>query len=329
MSHSMKENTGFNEELVNNLEEAGSRAQYDEHVKRIIGNRSVLARILKETVREFEEYDCDTIMKWIEPEIQLSSVAVRPGLGNRRITGTDTEDKVPGEGVLYYDVRFRVYIPEKNDKARLKLLINIEAQKKFYQKYHIVTRGIFYGARMISAQLGTEFENSDYNKIKKVYSIWICLNAPKKVGNTMTEYSMRKRNIIGKSRDGRKTYDKLSVIIICLNDNQSTKEGSLHDFLNVLLSEKIKPQEKINLLIKRFGMKMEKEFRNEVAQMCNLSEAIEEKAIKRGIRKGFGQGNMAKTREVVRNMIQYGMKDEDICCLVGCSREMVQRIRNQ
>ena len=80
-------------------------------------------------------------------------------------------------------------------------------------------------------------------------------------------------------------------------------------------------------------MKMEKEFRNEVAQMCNLSEAIEEKAIKRGIRKGirkgFGQGNMAKTREVVRNMIQYGMKDEDICCLAGCSREMVQRIRNQ
>ena len=329
MSQNKKQNNELNGELANSLEEAGFRAQYDEHVKRILANRSVLARILKATVKELKGYDYDTIMKWIEPEIQLSSVAVRPGRGGGRITGTGTEDKVPGEGVLYYDVRFRVYVPEKHGKIGLKLLINIEAQKEFYQKYHIVTRGIFYGARMISAQLGTEFESSDYDKIKKVYSIWICLNAPKIVGNTMTEYSIQKRNIIGYSRDGRKTYDKLSVVIICLNEKQNAQEGSIHEFLNILLSGRLKYQEKIDLLTGRFGMRMEKEFRNEVAQMCNLSEAIEEKGIRKGIRKGFSQGHMEKTKEVVRNMIQYGMQDEDICCLAGCSRKMVEMIRKQ
>lgn len=45
--------------------------------------------------------------------------------------------------------------------------------------YDIVTRGIFYAARLISAQSGTEFTHSHYDDIKKVYSIWLCMNAPK------------------------------------------------------------------------------------------------------------------------------------------------------
>ena len=30
---------------------------------------------------------------------------------------------------------------------------------------------------MISSQKGIEFTNSDYDKIKKVYTIWICMEA--------------------------------------------------------------------------------------------------------------------------------------------------------
>ena len=42
------------------------------------------------------------------------------------------------------------------------MIINVEAQKSFYPGYEIVTRGIFYSARMISAQSGVDFSASDY-----------------------------------------------------------------------------------------------------------------------------------------------------------------------
>ena len=105
-----------------------------------------------------------------EPEI--GSRRVNPGETNAtQITGLSNEDKVNEEGAIYYDIRFFAWLPSKLEKIRL--IINVEAQKKYYVGYSLTTRGIFYGARMISVQLGTEFETPEYDKIKKVYSIWI------------------------------------------------------------------------------------------------------------------------------------------------------------
>ena len=68
--------------------------------------------------------------------------------GKLIITGDSTESRIPGEGTITYDIRFRVYVPGQGSRETVKLLMNVEAQKKFYLKYRIVTRGIFYGARM-------------------------------------------------------------------------------------------------------------------------------------------------------------------------------------
>ena len=49
-------------------------------------------------------------------------------------------------------------------------------------------RGIYYCSRMISGQYETAFTNSHYENIKKVYSIWICMNPPKNRENSITRY---------------------------------------------------------------------------------------------------------------------------------------------
>lgn len=41
----------------------------------------------------------------------------------------------------------------------------VEGQNDFYPGYDIVTRGIFYTARLISSQLETEFTGSNYGDI--------------------------------------------------------------------------------------------------------------------------------------------------------------------
>lgn len=48
------------------------------------------------------------------------------------------------------------------------------AQKDEPGEYEILNRAVFYVSRLISSQKERDFENSSYDDIKCVYSIWIC-----------------------------------------------------------------------------------------------------------------------------------------------------------
>ena len=288
---------------------AGEKVQYDEHVKRVLGNKDILAWLLKETVEEYSDSTIHEIIGCIEPDIQLGDVPLRPNDRDSPyeternipcITGDCTEDKVPGEGTVFFDIRFHAFAMEKGN--RIKLLVNVEAQKEFYQSYEFVTRGIFYGARMISAQLGREFEDSHYENMKKVYSIWICMNAPKKIGNAMAIYSIEKKNIVGDIPSAEKDYDKLSVVVICLNEKAEGNQIGIHRLLSVLLSPKMKSEEKKRILSEEFHIEMEKELGKELEKMCNLSEAIEEGGIQKGIQKGMDKERITVVENLMRNL---------------------------
>ena len=172
---------------------------------------------------------------------------------------------------------------------RIRLIINVEAQKDYYPGYQIPTRGVFYCARMISSQMGTEFVNAEYDDIKKVYSIWICMNVPGKIGNAIAEYRMEKRDIIPGFPDIKSAYDKLSVIVIGLCDREKPS-NELTGMLNVLLSPDIPAQDKKKQLAEKYDMKMEDGLGKEVDLMCNLSGYVEKKAIERGIEQGLERG---------------------------------------
>ena len=107
------------------------------------------------------------------------------------------------------------------------------------------------------------------------------------VGNAMSEYRITKTDVMGRIPELKSSYDKLSVVIICLDGrNAGDSKGSLHGFLGTLLSPDMSVDEKRGILEQDYGMKMEQELEEELRQMCNLSEAIEE----RGFSKGFSQG---------------------------------------
>ena len=87
---------------------------------------------------------------------------------------------------MEYDIRFFAIAPVSGELIRL--IINIEAQNDFLSGLSIDKKGNLLLQRMISAQYGTEFTNSHYENIKKVYSIWICMNPPKSRENSITRY---------------------------------------------------------------------------------------------------------------------------------------------
>lgn len=275
-------------EFARNLDLAQAKIQYDEQCKKVLGDKNVLSWILQRTVREYAGMNREEIMKCIEGEPEIGSRRVNPGETNAsQITGMANEDKVNEEGTIFYDIRFFAWIPKSREKIRL--IINVEAQKKYHTGYSLTTRGVFYGARMISAQLGTEFEIPEYDKIKKVYSIWICMNAPQYIGNAISEYKLEKTDLMPGIPDRRKEYDKLSVVMVCLNTKKETEDqflGMLQTLFNTELAEK----EKKERLEQEYEIQMENGFGKELSLMCNLSDTVEERGIQKGIEKGIEQG---------------------------------------
>ena len=297
----MKRNTIFYEAL----ELAGMKAQYDGHVKKLLSFRQVISQILVRTLTEYEGRTPLEAARWIEPETFTNSGkrTKRPEREVSLLVGKSEVSDSPGEGTTIYDLRFQVQIPGPDGK-RTAVFVNLEAQKKFRMKYRIVTRGIFYAAKMLTEQYGRCFSKSNYQKLRKVYSIWVCMNVPDYIGNAMVEYKISRNDRIGSVPEKQKNYDKLSVILICLNTKKGLGEpGSLHHFLNVLLSPSMDAAEKIKILSRVYGIKMEKGFRKELEDMWNLGEAIEEKALRKGRKEGRKEGSrMGDAKRLVRSV---------------------------
>ena len=256
------------------LQETNINARYDTEAKKLLGNKEILSRILKYSVKEFENYSIQEIINSIEGEPYISEIRVRPG----NIEGLSNTNQEIGEGEITYDIIFYAITP---DKQRTKIILNIEAQNKYSPGYDLVTRGIFYGARMLSSQLDREFSDSNYDDIKKVYSIWICKDVPIYARHTITEYKITPHNLWGNfNRTVR--YDLLSVIMIRLGESDH-EINPLIKLLDTILSEKLTICEKTEILEKDFAIQKDYDKNGGLNIMCNLSTSIEEKGMQKGM----------------------------------------------
>ncbi len=277
----------INTTIAKNICVADEKAGYDAACKRLLSEKIILAWIMKNCLEEYRDCDVDEIAeKYIEGTPQVGQVAVAPDESNRAsmIQGAGNEDTSLTEGTVTYDIRFLAIAPVSGELIRL--IINIEAQNDFYPGYPLIKRGIYYCSRMISAQYGTEFTNSHYENIKKVYSIWICMNPPKNRENSITRYYIAEENLVGSVKERKADYDLMAAVMICLG-----KEGDsgtdLLKLLNVLLSTETGSQDKCQILEEDFHIRMTQTLESEVSLMCNLSKGVEEKGIEKGRQEGI------------------------------------------
>ena len=307
-------------ELSKDLSVAEGKEQYDAQCKKVLSNKVILAWILKRVTEEFKDMEIRDIMDCIEGEPQISTVPVDPGETNKeKISGLSNENSVPNEGMVTFDIHFYAYVPHED--VRIKLIINVEPQKAFNPGYPIVTRGILYVARLISAQLGTEVIHSEYGNLKKVYSIWICMNAPQYIGNAIAEYSFRKKDLLPGLPDEKDTYDKMSVVIIALNENIKSEDQFIN-MINTTLSSDISYQDKRKKLEEEFHISMTRKMGEEMNLMCNLSDLVEEKGIKKGIEKGRD----LTLKNLVKKKLEKGKSRETIADELEESEDNIQKL---
>ena len=271
----------MNTEIANAVNAAGDKAQYDTRVKRLLAQKSILAHILVKTVDEFKGMKPEDVVKYIEGEPSISVVPVEPGLANmekpdaagQRIVGLNTENAEINEGLVRFDIIF--YVRMKNGLSQI--IVNIEAQKDEPTEYKILNRAIFYVSRLISSQKERDFENSSYDDIKRVYSIWVCMNMDE---SSMSHVHLTKEDLIG-SYEWKGNLDLLNIIMLGLAKNlpEHDETYELHRLLGALLSKELTIDEKLNIIGNEYDIPIEENFRKDVSVMCNLSQGIKEDGI--------------------------------------------------
>ncbi len=310
---------------------AQEQALYDASCKRLLSYKIFLAWILKYCLDEYQDCDVTTIAeKYIEGIPSVGETGVDPDQSNRQVTegasiaGMNTEDTLVTEGRVNYDIRFHALAPQ--DGALMRIIVNVEAQNRYNPGYPLIKRGIYYASRLISAQHGREFERSEYGKIRKVCSIWICLNADAEKRNSITRYALKEEHLVGRNEEPVANYDLISVVMICLGKAEESEEASLLRMLDVLLSNDRKAEEKIAILSEEFAIAMSEPMEEEVAQMCNLSQGIVEKGLAEGLAKGMEQGMAKGMEQGLAKGMEQGMAKGIFDANMGSIRAMVSEL---
>ena len=308
----------MNTEIANAVNAAGDKAQYDTRVKRLLAQKSILAHILVKTVDEFKGMKPEDVVKYIEGEPSISVVPVEPGLANmektdaagQRIVGLNTENAEINEGLVRFDIIFYVRMPSVDDTKNglSQIIVNIEAQKDEPTEYKILNRAIFYVSRLISSQKERDFVNTNYDDIKQVFSIWICMNMD---DNSLSHIHLTKDELL-KPCNWKGNLDLLNIVLIGITNEipEHDEKYEMHRLIGALLSSELKEQEKLDIIEHEYNIPVSQEFREDVSIMCNLSQGIEDKAI----------------AKIVMNMYKIGYTPNQIADAVGVSVDEVEAI---
>jgi hypothetical protein len=316
-------------EIANAVTTAGEMAQYDEYAEKLIGHKIILSHILSKVVNEFKGMNPDDIVNYIEGAPMISVAPVEPGLTNanetdgknekgQRIVGLNTENSEQNEGLARFDIIF--YVRMRDGLAQI--IVNVECQKDDPTAYKILNRAIFYVSRMISSQKERDFTNQNYDDIKQVYSIWICMNEEE---NSLCHIHLSKDNILG-SRSWKGNLDLLNIVMIGVTNELPEKGGEyeLHRLLAALFSDTIKTGDKLEIMKKEYGIPITEKIEEEVNYMCNLGQGIYERGEESGKARGVKIGeNRGKIKVYAYEM---NLSAEEIAAKLGMKKEDVEKI---
>lgn len=302
----------MNTEITNAVVAADDKAQYDEKAKRLLGHKSILAHILVHTVNEFKGMNPKDVVAYIEGEPMISAVPVEPGLTNektgKRVVGFNSENAEINEGMVRFDIVF--YVRMRDGLSQI--IVNIEAQKDEPAEYHILNRAIFYVCRLVSSQKERDFSNTNYDDIKSVHSIWICMNMPQ---NSMDYFHLTNKKMLG-SYHWKGKQDLLNIVLLGLAKElpEQDEKYELHRLLCALLSQKLTTSEKLNIIEKEYDIPLEDNLRKDVSVMCNLSQGIVDET-------------RAETKvEIILNMFENNFTVEQISLATKQSVEEVEKV---
>ena len=121
-----------------------------------------------------------------------------------------------------------------------------------------------------------EFVEPNFDDIKKVISIWICMGSPNVKDSGITDYSFGEKPTIGDIRNTKENYDLMQIIMVYIGKDPALIEDELLKLLHLIFRAKLNAAEKKDKLKTDYGIEMDNEALKEVNVMCNLGEGLVE-----------------------------------------------------
>ena len=269
-------------------------AAYDALAKKVLSRKAILAQILKFSVKEFSDCTLEDIAgKYIEgdPTLTINTVPLDDAL---YIKGRNAESKSPTEGLVTFDIIFDAFVPMDGEKA--KFIINVEPQKTTQNiHYKLMKRAVYYAARLISSQKEKEFHGDDFNNLKKIYSIWICMDVQNYRADSIQEYRLTEKVLHGKFHDELKNYDLITIIILNLGKNSTTHK--LLNLLHLIFMELKTSEEKEKILREEYDLEISEDMKEELEKMGGLMEPLLEIAAERAAKEAAEKATAKATAE--------------------------------
>lgn len=192
----------------------------------------------------------------------------------------------------------------------------VEAQKSTDSGklgYHLENRIVFYLARMISAQKQIEFFNSDFDNLKKVRSIWICMDS-EETEDSIEENCFDRKTVFGNKRNSYHTDLMKGIIVNIRGEAESSPGKAIKKSQNVLIAmleelvSRKDASEKKRIVEEEYGMTMTAELERRIQIMCNWSESI----IERERRAARIEAGKEARKEALERMIRVNITKEQI-----------------
>lgn len=139
------------------------------------------------------------------------------------------------------------------------VIVNVETQKDEPTSYHILNRAVFYVSRLVSSQKEKDFVRTNYNDIKRVFSIWVCMNM---VENSMDYVHLTDDKLFGPYQ-WKGGLDLLNIVLIGIASElpEHDDKYELHRLLSTLLSIELSVDEKLGIIEKEYSIAVDDRIR--------------------------------------------------------------------
>ena len=285
----------------------------DQNCKLMISHEEMLSRIIKEFVEEAKHLSIEEIIKIVQDE--------------HRFQRLNNENTISGYGTVRFDFFGCIDLPQLDHTIK-RIYLNVEIQNDAYPKYSLITRGDAYLSRIQTTQWGKEYNDQNYDGMKKVYLIWILPQAAKKRDGQVSICKTDEEKQLEKVE----TYDKREQIVIYLDKEHDTnKKYQEYDEvltpLVVLLNNILDYQGKIRIM-KEYGFK---EIEKEVRDVCDYANILEKEYLNKGIgigvEKGIEQGTQNERIKNIRKlMIKLKMSFKEAIQFLDIPEDEVKEI---
>ena len=285
----------------------------DQNCKLMISHEEMLSRIIKEFVEEAKHLSIEEIIKIVQDE--------------HRFQRLNNENTIPGYGTVRFDFFGCIDLPQLDHTIK-RIYLNVEIQNDAYPKYSLITRGDAYLSRIQTTQWGKEYNDQNYDGMKKVYLIWILPQAAKKRDGQVSICKTDEEKQLEKVE----TYDKREQIVIYLDkEHDTSKKYQEYDEiltpLVVFLNNILDYQGKIRIM-KEYGFK---EIEKEVREVCDYANMLEKEYLNKGIgigvEKGIEQGTQNERIKNIRKlMIKLKMSFKEAIQFLDIPEDEVKEI---